>query len=112
MTADRSSRVVLSAPTLEPNELRALATSRSASCLLLEQRSPGPKARLHHRACSATVSERMSLRALIAVSLLLLAPAAATTDLGDGTQRWSEEPVTDHAYVQAKLREIAKTVSL
>jgi len=36
----------------------------------------------------------------------------ATTDLGDGTQQWSEEPIADHAYVQAKLKEIGKTVKL
>ena len=28
----------------------------------------------------------------------------ATTDLGDGTQQWSEEPVADHAYIQDKLK--------
>ena len=32
----------------------------------------------------------------------------ATIDLGDGTQQWSEDPVKDHAYIQAKLKEIAK----
>lgn len=36
----------------------------------------------------------------------------ATTDLGDGTQQWSEEPVADHAYIQAKLKEIGTTVKL
>jgi predicted esterase len=36
----------------------------------------------------------------------------ATTDLGDGTQQWSEEPVADHAYIQAKLKEIGKTVKV
>jgi predicted esterase len=33
----------------------------------------------------------------------------ATTDLGDGTQQWSEEPVADHAYIQASLKAISKT---
>ena len=33
----------------------------------------------------------------------------ATTDLGDGTQQWSEEPVADHAYIQARLKAIART---
>jgi len=33
----------------------------------------------------------------------------ATTDLGDGTQQWSEEPVADHAYIQARLNAISKT---
>jgi predicted esterase len=36
----------------------------------------------------------------------------ATADLGDNTQQWSEEPVADHAYIQARLKEIAKTVNL
>lgn len=36
----------------------------------------------------------------------------ATTDLGDDTQQWSEEPVADHAYIQWRLKEIAKTVKL
>jgi predicted esterase len=36
----------------------------------------------------------------------------ATTDLGDGTQQWSEEPVADHAYIQSRLKEIGKTVNL
>jgi len=36
----------------------------------------------------------------------------ATTDLGDGTQQWSEKPATDHAYIQAQLKELAKTVDL
>ncbi len=36
----------------------------------------------------------------------------ATTDLGDSTQQWSEEPVTDHAYIQAKVKEIAKTTDI
>jgi predicted esterase len=36
----------------------------------------------------------------------------ATTDLGDNTQQWSEEPVADHAYIQARLKEIGKTVKL
>ena len=35
-----------------------------------------------------------------------------TTDLGDGTQQWSEEPVADHAYIQARLQAIGKTVKL
>jgi len=33
----------------------------------------------------------------------------ATTDLGDSTQQWSEEPVADHAYIQARLNAISKT---
>jgi predicted esterase len=33
----------------------------------------------------------------------------ATTELGDGTQQWSEEPVADHAYIQATLNAISKT---
>ena len=36
----------------------------------------------------------------------------ATTDLGDGTQQWSEEPVADHAYIQARLKALAKTSKL
>jgi len=36
----------------------------------------------------------------------------ATTDLGDGTQQWSEEPVADHAYIQARLKQIEKTSNL
>ena len=36
----------------------------------------------------------------------------ATTDLGDNTQQWSEEPVADHAYIQWRLKEIGKTVKL
>lgn len=28
----------------------------------------------------------------------------ATTDLGDDTQQWSEEPVADHAYIQERLK--------
>ena len=36
----------------------------------------------------------------------------ATTDLGDGTQQWSEEPVADHAYIQYRLALIAKTEKL
>jgi len=36
----------------------------------------------------------------------------ATTDLGDNTQQWSEEPVADHAYIQSRLKEIGKTVKL
>ena len=36
----------------------------------------------------------------------------ATTDLGDGTQQWSEEPVADHAYIQATLNAISKTNKL
>jgi len=31
----------------------------------------------------------------------------ATTDLGDGTQQWSEEPVADHAYIQDRLKTLA-----
>jgi predicted esterase len=36
----------------------------------------------------------------------------ATTDLGDATQQWAEEPVADHAYIQWRLKEIGKTVKL
>ena len=36
----------------------------------------------------------------------------ATTDLGDGTQQWSEEPVADHAYIQARLKQMEKTTNL
>jgi predicted esterase len=32
----------------------------------------------------------------------------ATCDLGDGTQQWSEEPVADHAYIQWRLRLLAR----
>lgn len=32
----------------------------------------------------------------------------ATTDLGDDTQQWSEEPVADHAYIQDRLTELTK----
>jgi predicted esterase len=33
----------------------------------------------------------------------------ATTELGDGTQKWTEEPATDYAYIQGRLAEIVKT---
>jgi predicted esterase len=33
----------------------------------------------------------------------------ATTDLGDGTQQWSENPATDHAYIQSQLRSTGLT---
>ena len=36
----------------------------------------------------------------------------ATTDLGDGTQQWSEEPVADHAYIQYRLALLAETEKL
>src|ERR1043165_1183648 len=36
----------------------------------------------------------------------------ATTDLGDGTQQWSQEPVADHAYIQATLKTLSKTNKL
>ncbi|MDX2109161.1 MAG: hypothetical protein SFY80_02860 [Verrucomicrobiota bacterium] len=36
----------------------------------------------------------------------------ATTDLGDDTQQWSEEPVADHAYIQSRLQLIGKNVKL
>lgn len=36
----------------------------------------------------------------------------ATTDLGDNTQQWSEEPVADNAYIQWRLKEIAVTAKL
>jgi predicted esterase len=32
----------------------------------------------------------------------------ATTDLGDDTQQWSEEPVADHAYIQDRLKTLTK----
>jgi len=35
-----------------------------------------------------------------------------TTDLGDNTQQWSEEPVADHAYIQSRLKEMAATSKL
>lgn len=35
-----------------------------------------------------------------------------TTDLGDDTQQWSEEPVADHAYIQWRLKELARTAKL
>ncbi len=35
-----------------------------------------------------------------------------TTELGDDTQQWSEEPVADHAYVQHRLKELAAMVKL
>ena len=35
-----------------------------------------------------------------------------TTDLGDGTQQWSEEPVADHAYIQDRLKQMEKTANL
>lgn len=31
-----------------------------------------------------------------------------TTDLGDNTQQWSEEPVADHAYIQFRLALLAR----
>jgi predicted esterase len=33
----------------------------------------------------------------------------ATTDLGDGTQQWSEDPVKDHQYIQSHLRSTSMT---
>ncbi|MGV3658660.1 MAG: alpha/beta hydrolase [Prosthecobacter sp.] len=36
----------------------------------------------------------------------------ATADLGDDTQQWAEEPVADHAYIQARLHELAKQVKM
>lgn len=33
-------------------------------------------------------------------------------ELADGTERWSEDPPVDHAYVQARLAEIAKTTNV
>lgn len=36
----------------------------------------------------------------------------ATADLGDETQQWSEEPVADHAYVQMRLKKLAKAANL
>jgi predicted esterase len=36
----------------------------------------------------------------------------ATTDLGDDTQQWSEEPMADHAYIQSRLKEIGLSVKL
>jgi len=35
-----------------------------------------------------------------------------TIDLGDGTQRWTEEPAADHAYIQGRLKQIEKTANL
>lgn len=32
----------------------------------------------------------------------------ATTDLGDDSQQWSEEPVADHAYIQERIRVLTK----
>ena len=32
----------------------------------------------------------------------------ATTDLGDNTQQWSEEPVADHAYIQQMLEVLSE----
>lgn len=32
----------------------------------------------------------------------------ATTELGDDTQQWSEEPAADHAYIQERLRSLAQ----
>ncbi len=36
----------------------------------------------------------------------------ATTDLGDGTQQWSEEPVADHAYIQDRLKSLTKDLKV
>ena len=36
----------------------------------------------------------------------------ATTDLGDDTQQWSEEPVADHAYIQWQLSILSEMVPL
>ena len=36
----------------------------------------------------------------------------ATTELGDDTQQWAEEPVADHAYIQTRLKAIAKTTPI
>lgn len=35
-----------------------------------------------------------------------------TTDLGDGTQQWSEEPVADHAYIQDRLKAMETPLNL
>jgi len=36
----------------------------------------------------------------------------ATIDLDDGTHVWSEEPALDHAHVQARLRQLEKSIKL
>lgn len=36
----------------------------------------------------------------------------ATTDLGDDTQQWSEEPVADHAYIQDRLKTLTSDLKL
>lgn len=36
----------------------------------------------------------------------------ATTDLPDNTQQWSEDPATDHAYIQERLKEISQTTDI
>lgn len=36
----------------------------------------------------------------------------ATTDLSDNTQQWTEDPATDHAYIQERLKEISKTTDI
>lgn len=36
----------------------------------------------------------------------------ATTELGDDTQQWSEEPSADHAYIQERLRSLAQKFDL
>lgn len=36
----------------------------------------------------------------------------ATTDLGDDTQQWSEEPVADHAYIQDRLKTLTKGLNV
>ena len=33
-------------------------------------------------------------------------------DLGDGTQRWAEQPEVNHSYIQQRLKEIEKTANL
>jgi predicted esterase len=51
-------------------------------------------------------SEAMQKHADVLGAVILGFPA--TTDLGDDTQMWSEEPVADHAYIQDRLKALTK----
>jgi predicted esterase len=42
----------------------------------------------------------------------VIAGFPGTLELPDGTRRWSEDPATDDAYVQARLRDLAKETDL
>lgn len=55
-------------------------------------------------------AEAMQKHADVLGAVILGFPA--TTDLGDNTQQWCEEPVADHAYVQDRLRALTKGLNV